>query len=133
MPYPNLTKSKAPKGVLPLLNCGGGLGCHGPPILDTGRQACRGGLVPNPQTGLLRQPPDVFFPQPRFEQGRGHLVLTGGLLPWPIVSQVIEVDTISDSIEPAAPAIRFHRGEQLVFAVVAAGRVVAKVLRALRL
>src|SRR5271169_3120170 len=129
MPHPHLTESELPKRVLALPDCGERLARHWPPILNARGQAGRGRFVPYAQTHLRCQLPDVLFRETGIEQWRRHLVHAGGLLPWPKVSQIIDVDTISDGVETAALAICFHCGEKLIFAVIAAGRIVNEVFR----
>src|ERR1039458_6134771 len=84
-------------------------------------------FFPDTQSRLRRQLPNVCLGQSRCKQGRGHMMLSGRLLPGPKVALVVEVHAVGNGIEPQALPLLFHYGEQFVFAVIATGSIITQV------
>src|SRR5215467_9977224 len=113
----NLPETQGAQRVFTLLHGGKCLGGYGPAILDAGREASGGWLVPDTETGLPSQVADVGLGQPGIEQWSGNPMLPGSGLSGPEVALIVRIDAVGNALEPALHSERLHYLKQLVFAV----------------
>ena len=131
MAHAELAEAEGAESVFSLLDCGQGFAGDGAAVFDAGGEASGGRLVPDTQSGRLREITDVLLGQGGVEQWGGDVVLTSSLLARTEVALVVEVHAVGDGIEAAGVAKGFHDGEEFVFAMEAARGVVARVFGAI--
>ena len=102
-----------------------------PPILDARAETGRGWFVCEREPGSASKRAYFSLVQARFGEWGDRMVHRGRTLPWPEVSVVVEVSAVGYVREVESGAGLFHLGEEFVFAVEAAVRVVALVVGAL--
>src|ERR1035438_4676005 len=90
MTHAHLAETKSLQRIFALFHRGERFPRDRAPILDPGREARRRRFVPDAQSRLRRQLPNVCLGQSRCKQGRGHMMLSGSLLPWPEVALIVE-------------------------------------------
>src|SRR5205807_1766773 len=73
-------EAQDPQSVLAAFHDAERFARHRTAILNARRKACRGGFVPDLESRLMSESTDLMLREPCFEQGRGYVVLAGGLL-----------------------------------------------------
>src|SRR5579872_4515768 len=95
-PNPELRKSERANCLLADFDGLDVLRRHRRPIRNSRAKACRGWTVPCRESRATRQLPNFDFAQTGFHQGSLNLMLLRRGLPWAIIAQVVDVDTVDD-------------------------------------
>src|SRR5438309_10460070 len=115
MAHAELAEAEGAESVFSLLDGGQGFAGDGAAVFDAGGEATGGRLVPDAQSGRLREIADVWVGQGGVEQRGGDEVLASSLLAGTEVARVVEVDAVGDGDEAAGVPNGMHDGEEFVF------------------
>jgi hypothetical protein len=126
--HAELPEAQFAKPVFALLDAAEGFAGHGTAIGDAGRKAGRCRFVPHLQAGAAGQLADVLLGQSGFGEGSEHPVLPGGRLAGPKIALVIDIHAVGKMPETEPLPFTLHHGEEFVFAMKAAKRVVLRVI-----
>ena len=97
------------------------------PVRDARRKAGEGWLVPVGQTKRARRGPDLGLRHPRLEQREANTATHRGRVPRPVVAGVVGGGAVRQVRKTELRAHRLEGVEQLLLAVEAAVRMVARV------
>src|SRR6185437_21859 len=97
----------------------------GAAVLNAGREAGRGGAVPDGVAGGVGEGADFDLGHADFGEWSDDGVLLGGALAGAVIAAIIGVHSVGQMFVAEFGAQGFHDGEKLVFAVEAAVAVVA--------
>jgi len=98
MAYAKLTESQLAQGVFAAFDHAQSFTCDRSAILDARRKTGRGGLVPDPQSGGVREVPDVLLREPSVEQRGCDAMLAGVVRRGPDLIGVLDVPSLFGSL-----------------------------------